>query len=198
QEGNSSTATGNPSSLFVSGNTNVAAISTASATTTPSVGSGGAVSVGALASTARIGNTANTGGAVYTHAYLGDGTVVGNAAKRSGSLIVTATATDQASNSAVGGSGGLATRRRTHTEAFAAPDVAAYAGSNVSANLTGSVDVEATSTRAEADATAKSFGGGGIDVGVPLAKAYTTPTVTGYVGSGSNITADGGVTVNAV
>ena len=49
---------------------------------------------------------------------------------------------------------------------------------------------------AEADATSKSYGGGGIHVGGPEATATSNPTVHAYIGSGSTVFAGGKVEVD--
>ena len=83
------------------------------------------------------------------------------------------------------------------------PGVAAFLGTDtngrgVTANLTaGGVEIEAISLRAEGNATAKSFGGGGIDVGVIFATVTASPTVDAYIGTGSDVTATGNITILA-
>src|SRR5207302_190677 len=58
--------------------------------------------------------------------------------------------------------------------------------------------IQAKSDDAEADATAKSFGGAlGLHIGAPLATAKSQPKVHAYIGGGSTIVAGGKVTVDA-
>ena len=57
--------------------------------------------------------------------------------------------------------------------------------------------VQSISTAAEATSTAKAYGGGGVQVGVPIASVTSSPSVMGYIGSGANINAGGNVTVDA-
>ena len=55
----------------------------------------------------------------------------------------------------------------------------------------------ATSTRAEGNAVAKSYGGGGIDIGAPFAEVKTRATVRSHIDDGATVLAGGNVNVEA-
>src|SRR5262249_54969411 len=58
-------------------------------------------------------------------------------------------------------------------------------------------DVEAVSVHAEGHAKAESYGGGGLDIGIPQATTSTAPVVTAYLGRDTTVQAGGDVTVRA-
>ena len=66
------------------------------------------------------------------------------------------------------------------------------------ANIGGNITVRADSVRAEGDATARSYGGGVVDVGAAQADTTVTPTVNAYIDTGATIDVDGSVTVEAL
>src|SRR5262249_53452630 len=124
-----------------------------------SAGGGAVLAVDILFSTATANGT--------TRAYLAGGTTVLNA----GSVAVAATDATAPPTHAALASGGILGGHGTPTP------VPAYPNAGVQVTTTGTLDVEAVSTRAEGDATAKSFGGGGVHVGIPKAHVTTSPTV---------------------
>jgi hypothetical protein len=179
------TPLGNTTTLNVPGTVQVMASSASDPTVNGTVGAGALFSGVGMVSNAKVDGT--------TRAYLAQNLNV----QQAGNLSVTASDTSAASDTATIGSGGGATGRGTDTEANVTPTVNAYVGANVTANVNGAVDIEATSVDAEAHATAKSFGGGGVDIGIPEAKSTSKPSVSAYVGIGSSLTTAGGVTVKA-
>jgi Ca2+-binding RTX toxin-like protein len=176
---------GIPAVLNVDGNITVHATSSANPVTKADVGSGGLLNVGLLRSYSTIN--------ARTEAFIGNGTIIENAGK----LDVLAEATDSATTDSTVSSGALAGGRQTISETTVTPTIAAYINCDVIVTTTGDVKVEAISHRSEGDATAKSYGGGGIDVGAAYATVTTNPTVYGFIGSGSIITAGGNVTIKA-
>ena len=114
-----------------------------------------------------------------------------------GSLSVLATETDGATNTTEIASGGALNGQGTNATAEAQPTISGYIASADCVTTTGAVSVHAISTAAEATATAKAYGGGGLQVGVPHATVTSSPTVSGYIGSGGNVSAGGNVTVDA-
>src|SRR5262249_46073466 len=111
---------------------------------------------------------------------------------------VTSTTYDLAGNTTTVGSGGGVTARGSDVQANLTPDLAAYLGKDVNAYVSGNIDVLATARNTEGHATAKSYGGGGVDVGIPEASVSSTPAVQSYIGSGTQVHAGGDVTVKAV
>ena len=171
--------------LASNGNISVEALSAAGAISKTDIGSGGALSVNYLEANATIDGT--------TSAYVNDGAVVHNA----NTLEVNAETTHTASSDAYVGSGGAVEVRNPKATTILTPVTEAYIGSNVSVNVLDDVTINATSVRAEGNATATCVGGGGVDVGVAHAQVTTSPTVTGYIGSGSRIIAGDAVRVSA-
>src|SRR5262249_55457680 len=178
-------ALGKTTTINVPGSVQVTASSASDPTVDGTVGAGAIFSGVGMVSNAKVDGT--------TRAYLSQNINV----QQAGTLSVTAQDTSVASDTATVGSGGGATGRGTDTEASVTPTINAYIGTNVTANVTGAVDIEATSIDAEAHATAKSFGGGGVDVGIPQATSTSKPSVSAYVNTGSSLTTGGGVTVKA-
>jgi hypothetical protein len=188
QEG--ATPGGSAAMLNASGDVKVTADSVTTSSVGVIVGAGGLIaSATAAVVTAEVSET--------TRAYLGDNVVVGSTANPAASLTVTATAADIASATATVGSGGVLTGRGTDPRANLSPTIKAYLGSNVNVNVASDVVVEATSLRAEGHATGKSYGGGGVDVGVPHATTTSKPTVVAYIGGGSKVVAGGNAKVLA-
>ena len=100
----------------------------------------------------------------------------------------------------VASGGGIFSGRGGDAKAIVRPTIEAALADDAAVDIAGSGDVtvEATSLRAEANASAKSFGGGGIDIGVIFAEANASPTVTSTVAAGVTVTTAGGdVTVAA-
>ena len=167
----------------------VQAHSQTNVTTNLSVGSGGLIN--------GQNGQANAASNVTTRAYLGDGPSLGNGVvvKNAGDITVTATSSDLASSTASTDGGGFANVQSNSTNAWVTPTIEAYFGQNVSANVSHNVDIEATSSDAEGHATANFAGGGAVQVGVANANETDSPTVEGFIGSGSSITAGGNVTL---
>jgi hypothetical protein len=148
------------------------------------VGSGGFITAAAAVSDAVIDGT--------TTAYLGDGVAV-----RSGSLTVHATGVDEATDTALVGSGGGFAGNGTDTRADVTPTISAYLGDGDLVAVSGGVDVEAVSVHAEGHTRAESYGGGGLFLGIPEATTFTGAVVTADLGSGTVVLAGGDVTVRA-
>jgi hypothetical protein len=148
------------------------------------VGSGGFITAAAAVSDAVIDGT--------TTAYLGDGVAV-----RGGSLTVHATGVDEATDTALVGSGGGFAGNGTDTRADVTPTISAYLGNGDFVAVSGGVDVEAVSVHAEGHTRAESFGGGGLFLGIPEATTSTGAVVTADLGRGTVVLAGGDVTVRA-
>jgi len=180
---------GNPTTLNITNALTVSATSQTNAAANLSVGSGGLIN-GQNA-------TANATSNDTTQAYLGNGASLGNGVVvNAGSVQVTATSTDLATGNASINGGGLGNIQHDATNASVTPTIDAYFGQYVSANVAGNVDIKATSNDAEGHATANFAGGGAIQKGSADANATDSPTVRGYIDSGSSITAGGDVTVD--
>ena len=180
-----STPLGLTTTVNLTGALTVQASTAANPTTNVYSGGGGAITVSALITDAKVDD--------QTLAYLSTGVHVTNA----GSLSVLATETDGASNSTEIASGARLNGQGTNATAEAQPTISGYIASDDCVTTTGAVLVQSISTAAEATATAKAYGGGGIQVGVPHATVTSSPTVLGYIGSGANVSAGGNVTVYA-
>ena len=179
------TPLGLTTTLNLTGALTVQASTAANPTTNVFSGGGGAIAVAALITDAKVND--------QTLAYLSTGTLVTNASN----LKVLATETDAATNTTEIASGGILNGQGTNATAEAEPTISGYIAAADCVTTTGAVLVQAINVRAEADATAKSYGGGGVQVGVPLATVTTSPSVVGYIGTGANISAGGNVTVDA-
>jgi hypothetical protein len=154
------------------------------------LGAGGVVSISAAVSDAKADGT--------TSAYLGDNTVIGTGSRAVNSLTVTAQGTDVGTDTATLGSGGLGAGNGSDTEVHVTPTLTAFLGQNVSANVAHDLQVVATSTAAEAHATANSYGGGFVQVGAPATTVVTAPTVLSSIGVGSTLTVGGNLSVQAL
>ena len=180
-------ATGAPTTLSVTGSLTVSATSRQAATANldngdgiQGGGSGGAVAVGWLVADARVLSA--------TTASIGNGVAV----TRAGSVDVEArNEYTVATADVLLGSGGAVSIGGSEARATSAPSIRAVIGDGVSigsasSRVTGDVTVGAYG-RAEADSTAKVFGGGAVQVGVPDAQSTDQPIVDARVGtSGSS------------
>ncbi|MBM4068701.1 MAG: hypothetical protein FJ271_07120 [Planctomycetes bacterium] len=175
--------------LTIDGAVVVQADSTSNSNISVTVGAGGLIAVGAATSDAIVDQT--------TRAYVAPNAMIGSTTQPITSLAVTATAVDLATDTVTIGSGGGAAGRGTDTQSHVTANVQAYRDTGVSVNASDDVTVQAESTRAESHATAKSYGGGVVDVGVPNSKAYSTTNVSAYLGSQATVNAGGNVSVNA-
>ena len=89
--------------------------------------------------------------------------------------------------------------RGAQATATVTPTIEAFIDDNVSmTNIGGNITVRADSVRAEGDTTARSYGGGVVDVGAANADTTVTPTVNAYIDTGATIDVDGAVTVEAL
>jgi hypothetical protein len=180
-----------PVTLNISGAILVQASTVGNATTTATVGGGGGLTVVTLFGYATVGGD--------TRAYLGQYVQVANAR----TLTVKADATNRASVNTEVVAGAVAAGFGTQAEGKVNDAVYAYIASNASLNVTsalsteGNIEIEAWSKRAEAKATANSYGGGGIAVGAAYAKATSTPSVFAFIGSSATVNASGDVSVTA-
>ncbi len=176
--------------LNISGALTVAANSANSvAESSTDVGSGGLIS--------GAGQTTTVNENATTLAYLGDGIALGQGiVVNAGTLAVTATAADAGTGeSTIAGGGGVNVTDES-TTVTVQPAINAHIGQFVLVNVSGDVNVDATSQRAEGHATANNYGGGGIQVGIANANATSGPTVRGFIDTGSQIIAGGSVTVD--
>ena len=179
---------GSATTLTLTGALTIQATSASNPTETCDVGSGGIFN--------GTGETSNATADSKTRAYLGGGLSLNHGVVvTAGSLTVTAIDADVVQGSATIGSGGVINVSDDEADVYVTPTIDAHIGTNVSANITGGVDVEATSARAEGDATAGEYAGGGVNVGFAVAKEISAPIVNGFIDSGSSITAGGDVTV---
>ncbi|MCF2147132.1 DUF4347 domain-containing protein [Desmonostoc muscorum LEGE 12446] len=184
---NDVTAYINSTTITAKGNVKVQADSNAAINSQAKAGSGGLVAVGVMLADAQV-----TGS---TQAYLGTGTQI----VKVNNLEVLATSANTATTQVVTGSGGIVGVRESKATVTITPKISAYIANNVSAqNIAHDVTVRANSQLAEGDAIGKSFGGGVVDIGVPVAKVNASPEVTSYIGSNSSIIAGGDVTVEAI
>ncbi len=167
----------------------ITADGTAVPTINLTVGSGGVISGGGA--TATVNDTAST------QAYMDTGSTIGTAANPSGSVTIAATGIDEGSNNVAVGSGGVLTGNGASVATNVNPTIRAYLANNAKIYSSGSVDVTATSTRAEAHATGTSIAVGGVAVGIPNVTATAAPTVKSYLSQGSVIGATGDVNVAA-
>src|SRR5262249_41070882 len=84
------------------------------------------------------------------------------------------------------------------TEVHVSPTLTTYLGQNVTANVTHDLQVVATSSAAEAHATANTYGGGAVAVGAPTTTAVNSPTLPSSVDLGSTLTVGGNLNVKAL
>ena len=174
----------------------VRATRSASAFSEANGGAGGLLGSGAL-----MLATSKVQGSVQ--AYGAANATIGTSAGKPGSLQVTSEDNSTAVANATVGSGALGfTAGGSVTDAEVTPTVEAYLGSSVKVALSDGLGhnliITANSNNAEADSTAKSFGGAlGLHIGAPLATGKSQPVVRAYIGSGSTIVVGGTVTVDA-
>ena len=156
---------------------------------------------GLLGSAAIMAATSNILGTVRASA--GDAATIGTTSGKPGNLQLSAVDNSKAAATATVGSGALGfTAGGSLTNAKVAPTVEAFLGANVKVVLADGLGhdllIQANSNNAEADATAKSYGGAlGLRIGAPLANAKSQPVVNAYVGGGSTLVVGGKVTVDA-
>src|SRR5262249_31936759 len=170
------------------------------ASTQATVGVGGAfLAVGALFATSTIGADAGFSDSppVGVRAYAGKGTRIGSSRRKAGSLGISATSTASASSFTLVAGGGLLAGLGAKATTNVQPAISAYIAQGVTADLAGDLVIDATSTRAEGDATAKAFGGGGVAVGVPIAEVNTNPVIRSYIDNQAIVNAGGNVAVTA-
>jgi hypothetical protein len=190
-----------PTNLQVNGNLKVDATSSQAAI---SQSNGGAGAFG-VAVTVMIGEASALG---TTSAFVGDGTHIsgiggaampGNLEVKADNLGALASANVLVGGGAIGAGVvvGQAKNVVVGNGDPTKPDTAAYLGKGVTAKVGGNVDVQALGS-GEGDANVQAYGGSiGFDVGVPYANASVNPTVSAYVGTGSQVQAGGNVSVNA-
>ncbi|MDA8440737.1 MAG: hypothetical protein M0Z51_18020, partial [Propionibacterium sp.] len=170
----------------------VHATHTESVTVSNHGGAGGVLGVAVLNSYSQIRGA--------TSAYVGAGATIGSDASRVGSLTVQADDTATASSESILGAGGVVAGGGSYAQASVTPTVTAYVGVSGTAQtirLSGNLTVAATSHRAESNATAKSYGGGGVQVGVAYATVTTAPTVSAYIAKSVDAVTDGAVSVTS-
>ena len=175
--------------LTISGDVTFSASATATPTINVTVGTGGVISGGGATSTI-------TDDAI-TQAFLSQGSSIGSAAHPAGNVTVTATSINQGNNTVDVGSGGALTGNGTTVQTTIDPSIKAFVDTNAKVYSSGTVDVIATSTRAEGHATGSSTSVGGVAVGIPIAEADTAPMISSYLAQGSVINATGDVAVQA-
>ena len=173
--------------LAISGDVTFSASATATPTINVTVGSGGVISGGGATSTI-------TDDAI-TQAFLDPGSSIGSAAHPAGNVTVTATSIDQGNNTVDVGSGGILSGNGTTVQTTIDPTIKAFVDTNAKVYSSGTVDVIATSTRAEGHASGSSTSIGGVVVGIPNAEADTAPAISSYLAKGSVINATGDVIV---
>jgi hypothetical protein len=187
----------NQTNLTVAGPVTVHAVGNTNVVAEGDVGSGGAIGIAVMESIAEANTT--------TAAYVGASALIS-----AYDLSVRAESTERALSDSLVGSGAVIGGRGTKSNAKVLSATTASISENVDITLTsneddagspvvypGSLLVEAYVARAEADAKAKSYGGGVIDVGAAFAQAQTKPTVTASIGNNATVAADGDVVVRA-
>jgi len=151
-----------------------------SAIATSKMGGGAALSVNVAL--AEAWNDAST------KAWVADSTTISDA----GSVAIKADSKDSATATSSAAGGGLISGSGVKAEATAKPLTQAWIGSEVSIAAEGTVSVEAIAEIAEADATANSASGGGINVGVAYGKIDVEPTVQAWIASGTRVETESG------
>jgi len=186
--GNTQVYFGSGSRVTASGNVAGNAVSINRSTAKSTASAGGVVGiVGTLESTAVL-----TGG---TTAYFNQGAQVLGA----GNVELSAVGANTAKADTTAGTGGVVSVRGSQATATVTPVVEAVIDNDVSMqNVGGSVTLHAESLRAEGDSTARSYGGGVVDVGAANADTNVTPTVNAYIDTGANLNVGGSVTVEAL
>ena len=128
------------------------------------------------------------------------GATIGTATSRSAALSVTADDTSTATSTSILGAGGVVAGGGSYANSTVTPTVRAFigtAGTTQGIHLSGDLEITAVSHRAESNATAKSYGGGGVQVGVARSVVTTNPTVTAYLARGVDARIGGSATVKA-
>ena len=178
--------------LRVSGKVTVQALSARGAEVEVDGGALGFVAIGVVIDEANLVGT--------TRAQIGSAQVT------AGAVFVDAEDTSGATVNMVTAGGGVLAGRGGSATATVNPTIEAIVGDSAVIDAmfdgsvptaTGNVEIHATSHRAEGNASAKSFGAGGIDIGIVFAKVNASPTVTAKIGTGTTIGADGSVSVIA-
>ena len=169
----------------------VKASRSASAFSEANGGAGGLLGSGAL-----MQATTKVQGSVQ--AFADDNATIGTLAGKPSNAQFTALDNSTAVANATVGSGALGfTAGGSITDAEVTPTVNAYVG-NGKVNVAGDLFIQANSNDAEADATAKSYGGAlGLHIGAPFSTAKSQAAVHAYIGGGATIVAGGKVTVDA-
>src|SRR5690606_17558637 len=118
---------------------------------------------------------------------------------QAGNFELNAVAANTAKAETSAGTGGVVSVRGAQATATVTPFIEAVIDNDVSMqNVGGSVSLHAESVRAEGDSTAKSSGGGFVDVGAANADTDVSPTVNAYIDTGATLDVGGSVTVEAL
>ena len=128
-----------------------------------------------------------------TRSFISPGAIV---VTQGGSVELLATSTATASAAAVAGVGGVLSVPNADARALVAPIVEA-AIVNADVHATGSIRLEATSRRAEADAVVSAYGGGVLNVAAAKPTAASKPTVSAMIGSSAIVSAGEDIFVTA-
>ena len=189
-------AIGSDAVLDANGEVKVEAISVATADVDADGGSIGAIAIGAMIARADIqAHATDSTRQARTRAQIGPRTSI-----QAGGLSVYAENTSDASADMVAAGGGIFAGRGGEGTTHVKPTIEAFLDDGVIVDISGAgnVSVEAKSLRAEANASAKSFGGGGIDIGIIFATAEASPTVKATIDADAEVTtAAGNVEVKA-
>jgi hypothetical protein len=169
--------------LTTTGDATFQATSLPGATASATGGGGGLISGSALKAQSAINDVAR--------AFADTGATVVSA----GDLTFSASDTADGGSHASVGSGGAFSDGQTDAES----DVEAFLGSNVQvAQITGNLVLQAESVHAEGNADAQAASGGAAALGSSNATVHSNPTVDAYIGTGSDITVGGNVTLAAI
>jgi hypothetical protein len=180
-------SSGNATTINLAGALALVANSSSTPSATVSLGSDGTANGQSLGATATSESS--------TLAYLGDGARQNKGVNvKAGSVRVIATASDIASSTA-SVAGGSVNVQGENTQADVTSTVDAHIGRFAVVQTTSTVDVEATSSRAEGHASAANAGSG--QVGVASASVDSTPTVNAFIDAGATVSAGGDVSVLA-
>jgi hypothetical protein len=184
--GNTLADLGSTAQLTAKGNATFQATSLPTTNVTATGGGGGIINGSYLSSSSTIdGNT---------DAFADNNSTVVQAGQLEFEASVTATGS---STTNVGNGGAFADGGAVAT-ANVNPVIQAYVGNNVQVqHVTGDIVIHAHSVRAEGDASAQVDGGGLADNGASNATVNSNPTVRAFIGTGSQVNADGNVTVSA-
>ncbi|MFT5522544.1 MAG: Ca2+-binding RTX toxin-like protein, partial [Pirellulaceae bacterium] len=122
---------------------------------------------------------------------------VGGTVNALGSVAITADANSNSEADTWAASGGVLAGVGTRATANTDPSVAAFVADNSTVIARQDISVSGL-TSADADAYAKGFGGGVIQVGISDANADATPTLDAYVGNGASVTAGRNINVTGL